>query len=48
MIQLDAMPLPSFLLLHPDAKVTPEELKTLKTYLAPWAQRTESAGPARQ
>jgi hypothetical protein len=36
MIQLDAMPLPSFLKLHPDAKVTSEELSTLKTYLAPW------------
>jgi Haem-binding domain/Cytochrome P460 len=37
MIQLGAMPLPSFLKLHPDAKVTPEELATLKTYLAPWS-----------
>jgi hypothetical protein len=36
MIQLGAMPLPSFLKLHPDAKVTPEDLQTLKTYLAPW------------
>jgi hypothetical protein len=36
MIQLGAMPLPSFLKLHPDAKVTSEELTTLKTYLAPW------------
>lgn len=36
MIQLGAMPLPSFLKLHPDAKVTPEELETLKAYLAPW------------
>jgi hypothetical protein len=36
MIQLGAMPLPSFLKLHPDAKVTPEELATLKAYLAPW------------
>src|SRR5580704_16286644 len=36
MMQLGAMPLPSFLKLHPDAKVTSEELTTLKTYLAPW------------
>jgi hypothetical protein len=36
MIQLGAMPLPSFLKLHPDAKVTPQELETLKAYLAPW------------
>jgi len=36
MIQLGAMPLPSFLKLHPDAKVTPEDLATLKAYLAPW------------
>jgi Haem-binding domain/Cytochrome P460 len=38
MIQLGSMPLPDFLKLHPDAKVTPEELATLKTYLAPWTQ----------
>jgi hypothetical protein len=36
MIQLGAMPLPDFLKLHPDAKVTPEELATLKNYLNPW------------
>jgi hypothetical protein len=36
MIQLGAMPLPSFLKLHPDAEVTPEELLALKAYLAPW------------
>ena len=36
MIQLGAMPLPQFTALHPDAKVTPEELAELKTYLAPW------------
>jgi hypothetical protein len=36
MIQLGAMPLPSFLKLHPGDKVTPQELSTLKTYLAPW------------
>src|SRR5580698_6717193 len=36
MIQLGAMPLPRFLALHPDAKVTPEDLDALKAYLAPW------------
>lgn len=36
-IQLGAMPLPRFLALHPDARVTPQELATLKTYLAPWS-----------
>jgi Haem-binding domain/Cytochrome P460 len=46
MIQLGAMPLPRFLSLHPDSKVTPEELATLKAYLAPWAPRTsETGGP---
>jgi hypothetical protein len=37
MIQLGAMPLPQFTRLHPEAKVTPDELITLKAYLAPWA-----------
>jgi hypothetical protein len=36
MIQLGSMPLPRFLALHPEAKVTPEELAILKAYLAPW------------
>lgn len=36
MIQLGAMPLPKFVVLHPEAKVTSEELATLKAYLAPW------------
>jgi hypothetical protein len=36
MIQLGAMPLPQFTALHPDAKVAPEDLATLKAYLAPW------------
>ena len=36
MIQLGAMPLPQFVRLHPEAKVTPEELAALKDYLAPW------------
>jgi hypothetical protein len=37
MIALGAMPLPRFLWLHPEAKVTPQELTSLKAYLAPWA-----------
>jgi hypothetical protein len=37
MIQLGAMPLPAFVKLHPEAKVTPEELATLKAYLGPWS-----------
>lgn len=36
MIQLGAMPLPQFVALHPDARVSPEELAELKAYLAPW------------
>ena len=36
MIQLGAMPLPQFVQLHPEARVSPEELATLKNYLAPW------------
>ncbi len=38
MIQLGAMPLPQFVALHPNARVTPEELGVLKDYLAPWSQ----------
>jgi hypothetical protein len=38
MIQLGAMPLSKFVLLHPDSRVTPEELTTLKAYLAPWSE----------
>lgn len=36
LIELGAMPLPDFLKLHPGAKVTPQELATLKNYLNPW------------
>jgi hypothetical protein len=36
MIQLGAMPLQRYTQLHPEAKVTPEELAILKNYLAPW------------
>jgi len=37
MAQLGEMPLPRFLKLHPEAKMTPGELATLKAYLAPWS-----------
>jgi hypothetical protein len=38
MIQLGAMPLRQFVALHPHAKVTDEELATLKAFLAPWGE----------
>jgi hypothetical protein len=44
MIQLGAMPLPKFIALHPDAKVTPEESMELKAYLAPW-NLADGGGP---
>jgi len=44
MIQLGAMPLPSFRALHPNANVTPGELETLKAYLAPWASAPSRPG----
>ena len=49
MIQLGAMPLPRYLMLHPEAKVTPEELADLKAYLAPWSSSSSvpSGAPAR-
>ena len=49
MVQLGAMPLPQFLRLHPDARVTPQELNTLKAYLAPWtpALQPSTATPVR-
>lgn len=37
MIQLGAMPLPQFVAVHPDARVSSAELAELKAYLAPWA-----------
>src|SRR5580658_7903748 len=46
MIQLGAMPLPRFTKLHPEAKVTPEELATLKAYLAPWTATPSQAATA--
>lgn len=40
MVQLGAMPLPSYLAVHRDAGVTPDELAVLKNYLAPFAPAT--------
>jgi Haem-binding domain/Cytochrome P460 len=34
MIQMGAMPLPQYLMVHPDAKVTPEDLAVLRNYLS--------------
>jgi hypothetical protein len=44
MMQLGAMPLPRFLALHPEAKVTPMDLSTLKAYLAPWTPGPKQPG----
>jgi mono/diheme cytochrome c family protein len=44
MIQLGAMPLPAFVKLHPEAKVTPEDLATLKAYLSPWTPALTYSG----
>jgi mono/diheme cytochrome c family protein len=44
MIQLGAMPLPSFEKLHPEARVTPEELAVLEAYLNPWTSTPGQAG----
>jgi hypothetical protein len=44
MVRLGAMPLPMFLKLHPDAKVTAGELAALENYLAPWTPAPESGG----
>jgi len=45
MVQLGAMPLPQFLALHPGARMKPEELDTLKAYLAPWSSPPGVADP---
>lgn len=37
MVQLGAMPLAQFVALHPDARMAPDDLNALKTYLAPWS-----------
>ena len=44
MMQLGAMPLPRFLALHPETKVTPADLATLKAYLAPWTPAPKQPG----
>lgn len=46
MIRLGAMPLPQFVRLHPEAKVTAEELATLEAYLAPWKTEADGHGGA--
>lgn len=48
MIQLGAMPLPQFLALHPQARVTPGELATLKEYLSPWAAAPSQPGKTQE
>ena len=45
MIQLGAMPLPAFRNLHPEARVTPEDMTILKNYLAPWKTVPAPAAP---
>jgi Cytochrome P460/Haem-binding domain len=44
MIQLGAMPLPAFVKLHPEARVTPEDLAALKAYLSPWTPASTYSG----
>jgi len=44
MIQMGAMPLPRFTRLHPEAKVTAEDLATLKAYLIPWTATSIEGG----
>ncbi len=46
MIQLGAMPLPQFSMVHPEAKITPEDLAVLKNYLAPWGTPPPPAAAA--
>jgi Haem-binding domain/Cytochrome P460 len=48
MIQLGAMPLPAFRAMHPEARMTPEELAVLKNYLAPWGVPPPHAAAAPQ
>ena len=45
MIQLGAMPLSRFVRFHPQSRVTPQELATLKTYLNPWPAQPGLAAP---
>lgn len=37
MMQLEAMPLPRYLRLHPEATVTAQDLDAIKEYLSPWS-----------
>lgn len=37
MMQLGAMPLPRYLRLHPEAKVTAQDIDTIEKYLSPWS-----------
>jgi hypothetical protein len=46
MMQLRAMPLPRYTWLHPEAKVTAEDLQTLETYLSPWSSPIPQATAA--
>jgi len=46
MIQLGAMPLPQFVALHPDAKLTAQEIAELKAYLAPRTIAPSVSNPA--
>lgn len=41
MIQLGAMPLPQFVALHPDTRLSAQEIAELKAYLAPWGTAPE-------
>jgi hypothetical protein len=44
MVKLGMMPLPPYVRLHPAANVTPEELKELEEYRAPWTTAPGQAG----
>ena len=43
MMQMGAMPLSPYTQLHPEAKVTAEDLETLKEYLSPWSSSIPQA-----
>jgi hypothetical protein len=44
MVKLGMMPLPPYVRLHQAANVTPEELKELEEYLAPWTSAPDQTG----
>jgi hypothetical protein len=46
MMQLGAMPLPRYTRLHPEAKVTAEDLQVLQNYLSPWSSPIPQAAAA--